>query len=148
MAMTATRDGEPFAPEPAMQATPPEPRSATAAASGQLVVVTLPGEIDVTNDGQVRDALAEALRGRPAVLVADGSETTFCGSSGMRALIVARRQAQEAGTQLRVAAGPAVRRILELTGADEVLDTYPSLAEALTGRHAPPGAGDDPQPDL
>jgi anti-anti-sigma regulatory factor len=36
-----------------------------------------------------------------------------------------------------VVASPAVRRILELTGADQVLDTYPGLADALAGRHAP-----------
>ena len=34
-------------------------------------------------------------------------------------------------------ASPAVRRIFALTGADQMLDTYPNLADALAGRHTP-----------
>jgi anti-sigma B factor antagonist len=100
-------------------------------------VVTLPAEIDASNDGLVEEELASALSDGLAVLVADGTRTTFCSSSGMSVLIRVHRQAAAAGTRLRVVPGPAVRRILDLTGADQVLDTYPSLADALAGRHTP-----------
>ena len=113
------------------QAAPPRPPPPLA------VVVTLPAEIDISNDGRVEDELTSALGDGLGVLVADATRTTFCASAGMSALIRAHHQAQAAGTQLRVVASPAVRRILELTGADQVLDTYPGLADALAGRHAP-----------
>jgi anti-sigma B factor antagonist len=104
----------------------------------QPVVVGLPDEIDINNADQVLDALTRPLGNGLAVLVADASETTFCGSAGIGALIHAHRQAEAAGTHLRVAISPLVWRVLELTGADQVLDVYPSLAEALIGHDAPP----------
>jgi len=97
-------------------------------------VVALPGEIDTSNDHEVRDALTRALGDGTAVVVADGSGTSFCGSCGVAALLGAHRQAARAGSQLRVAASPVMRRVLELTGADHVLDTYPTIAAALAGR--------------
>jgi anti-sigma B factor antagonist len=104
----------------------------------QLAVVTLPGEIDASNDGQVLDTLTSALDGGTAVLVADAGRTTFCGCSGVTALIRTHHQAAAAGAQLRVvAASRAMRRILELTGADQVLDTYPTRAAALADGQAP-----------
>ena len=111
----------------------PAHRRAMSAPRPGTVIVTLPEEIDITNDGQVQDILARALSDRTAVLVADGSGTSFCGRSGVAALLSAHRRAATAGTQLRVAASPALRRILELTGADHRLDTYPTLATALAG---------------
>ena len=141
MAMTGTLDGKHLAQGQQAQPGSPQLNGAKAAAARQprplAVVVTLPAEIDISNDGLVEDELTGALGDGLAVLVADGTRTTFCASAGMSALIRAHRQAEAAGTQLRVVASPAVRRILELTGADQVLDTYPGLADALAGRHAP-----------
>jgi anti-sigma B factor antagonist len=98
-------------------------------------VVTLPAEIDVTNDRQVQDTLTRALEHGAAVLVADAATTTFCDCAGVSALVLAHQRAAAAGAQLRVAAAsPAMRRILKLTGADQVLDTYPTLAAAQADR--------------
>jgi anti-sigma B factor antagonist len=98
----------------------------------QPVAVTLPGEIDIINASEVSDALAVALEGGAAVVIADATETTFCDCAGVRALIYAHCQAAAAGTGLRVAAATSgcVHRIFELTGADQVLDVYPTLAAA------------------
>jgi anti-sigma B factor antagonist len=104
-------------------------------------VILLPDSIDVFNDRDVQGMLAAAIEARPAVLVADGSRTTFCGCSGVTALILAHRQASAAGVQLRlVATTPGVRRILALTRADSQLDIYPDLAAAVGGRPGPAGA--------
>jgi anti-anti-sigma regulatory factor len=43
----------------------------------------------------------------------------------------AHRQADAAGAQLRVVASPPLRRVLELTGADQVLNMYATLAMAV-----------------
>ena len=119
----------------------PQPGTAGAAASPQqprLAVVTLPGEVDTSNDGQVQDALTRALDGGTTVLVADAGGTTFCGCSGVTALLLTHHRAAAAGGQLRVVVGsPPMRRMLELTAADQVLNTYPTLAAALADRQTP-----------
>jgi anti-anti-sigma factor len=146
MTVTRTPDEQPLSPRPVMRAASPQHGNGRAAVPRQQpprpAVVTLPSEIDARNDGQVRAALARALGDGTMVLVADATGTTFCGCSGSHALVRAHHQAAAAGAQLRVAASPAMLRMLELTGADHVLNTYPTLDTALadgqvTGRRHP-----------
>jgi anti-anti-sigma factor len=141
MAMTTAPGAELAAPGHKLQSASPQPGTAGAAVSPQpprLAVVTLPGEIDVSNDGRVQDALTSALDGGTAVLVADAAGTTFCGCSGVTALLLTHHRAAAAGAQLRVVVGsPSMRRILELTAADQVLNTYPTLATALADGQTP-----------
>jgi anti-anti-sigma factor len=102
----------------------------------RLVTVALPGEIDFINASEVRDALALALDSGGAVVIADAAETTFCDCAGVRALIHAHRRAAASARCLRVAASSrGVRRVLELTGADQILDIYPTLAAATVTAH-------------
>jgi anti-sigma B factor antagonist len=139
MAMTTAPSGKPAAPGNKPQPTSPPP--AGAAASPQqprLTVITLPGEIDVSNDRQIQDTLTSALNDGTAVLVADASRTTFCGCSGVTALLLAHHRAAAAEAQLRVVvSSPSMRRILELTAANQVLNTYPTLAAALADAQTP-----------
>jgi anti-sigma B factor antagonist len=141
MAMTMAPGGELAAPGHKLQPASPQSGTAGAAVSPQrprLAVVTLPGEIDVSNDGQVQDTLISALDDGTAVLVADAGGTTYCGCSGVTALLLTHHRAAAAGAQLRVVVGsPSMRRILELTAADQVLNTYPTLAAALADGQAP-----------
>ena len=129
---------------PAAAGTP----SGAAAHTAAVVAVgragdALPEEIDVGNDVQVQEALVcAALQDGTALLVADAGWTTFCGCGGA-ALMHAHDQAALAGVHLLVVASShAVLRILELTGADQVLDIYPTLPAALAGR---PGRAPQPQ---
>jgi anti-sigma B factor antagonist len=141
MAMTTAPGGELVAPGHKLQPASPRPGTAGAAAAlrrPRLAVVTLPGEIDASNDGQIQDTLTSALDDGTAVLVADAAATAFCGCSGVTALLLAHHRAAAAGAQLRVVVGsPSMRRILELTAADQVLNTYPTLAAALADGQAP-----------
>ena len=108
------RDGDDHSPQRGacrprskLQAASPQPGTAGAAASPRqprLAVVTLPGEIDASNDGQIQDTLTSALDDGTAVLVADAAATAFCGCSGVTALLVAHYRAAAAGAQLRVVA--------------------------------------------
>jgi anti-anti-sigma factor len=108
-------------------------------------VVALPAEIDAANVGLVEAALASALASRPMVLIADGTSTAFCDSSGIGTLVHAHRQAAATGAQLRVVITTSpVRRVLELIGADQLLDVYPSLPAAQANgsyQPAPSAAG-------
>ncbi len=61
----------------------------------EQVVITLPGDIDMTNSPRIREAL----------LAVGMTAMTFFDSSGMHAVTAARRQAVAAGTDLRVVIG-------------------------------------------
>ena len=139
--MTTATGGGLAAPGHKLQPASPRPGTAGAAAAlrrPRLAVVTLPGEIDASNDGQIQDTLTSALDDGTAVLVADAAATAFCGCSGVTALLLAHHRAAAAGAQLRVVVGsPSMRRILELTAADQVLNTYPTLAAALADGQPP-----------
>jgi anti-anti-sigma factor len=139
--MTTAPGGELTAPGQKLHSASPQPGTAGAAVpprQPRLAVVTLPGEIDASNDGQVHDTLTSALDDATTVLVADASGTSFCGCSGVTALLLTHHRAAAAGAQLRVVVGsPPIRRILELTAADQVLHTYPTLAAALADGQTP-----------
>lgn len=139
--MTMSPGRELAAPGHQLQPASPQPGTAGDAApprQPRTVVVTLPAEIDTSNDRQVQDTLTRALDDGIAVLVADAGGTRFCACAGVTALLRAHHQAAAAGAQLRVVAGsPAMRRILQLTATDQVLSTYPTLAAALAHRQTP-----------
>jgi anti-anti-sigma factor len=111
-------------------------QAATSPQALRLVTVALPGEIDFINASEVRDALALALDSGGAVVIADAAETTFCDCAGVRALIHAHRRAAASARCLRVTVSSrGVRRVLELTGDDQILDIYPTLAAATVPAH-------------
>jgi anti-sigma B factor antagonist len=109
---------------------------------GDAVVVTLPAEIDMSN----ADAVEAQLRGAcmPGVtVIADLSATTFCESSGFRALLSAHNQAAAGNAQLRAAVpSGTVRRMLALLTLDAILQVFPSAAEAMAAGN--PGAPSNP----
>jgi anti-anti-sigma factor len=101
-------------------------------------VVTLPAEIDMANADRVGADLLAALAPGVTTVVADMTATTFCGSSGVRALVLAHRHAAAGGAELRlVAPSQGVVRVMEISGADAVLAIYPSLPDALMAQPVP-----------
>ncbi len=101
---------------------------------GQVAVVTLPTEIDVTNADAVREDLLSVLNEGAVLLVADMGTTTFCDSAGVSALVRTFRRAAASSSGLRlVVRTPAVQRVLSLTGVDRLLDVFPSVAACLAG---------------
>ena len=104
-------------------------------AEAKPAVVVLPAEIDVTNSELAFGLLAAALTPGVPLVIADLTATSFCDTSGVRALVQAHQQAGLSGAQLRLAIAPggSVRRVLELTGLGRVLNVYPGLDEAIAG---------------
>jgi anti-sigma B factor antagonist len=97
-------------------------------------IVVFPAEVDVSNAALFGVELLAALRPGGAIVIADMTLTAFCDSSGIRHLLIANHRAKKSVAQLRVVVtADAVRRVLHVTGVDQVLDIYPSLQEALTG---------------
>jgi len=99
---------------------------------GGVPVVAAPEEIDITNAGVLRSALLKAAANGHRTLVVDMTQTQFCDSSGLHALVAAHKRAEAEGREmLLVIPGTAVLRVLALTGMDRVIPNFTSLAEAL-----------------
>ena len=111
---------------------------------GQVAVVTLPAEIDVTIAEAVRRELLGVLGQGATVLIADLSQTEFCDSAGVSALVRTYRRASASGSAMRLVIGtPGVQRVLSITGVDRLVDIFPSVAASLAGT---PGAADFAKP--
>jgi anti-sigma B factor antagonist len=114
---------------------------------GQVAVVALPVEIDVTNADAVREDLMSVLDQGAAMLVADLSKTSFCDSAGVSALVRTFRRASSGTSAMRlVVSTPAVQRVLSITGVDRLVDIYPSVAASLAGPGDQSGQSDHVQP--
>lgn len=116
--------------------------------AGHIPVVVTPPEVDVTNVEGLRTALLEAAQRHPT-LVVDMSQTQFCDSTGIQALVRARNRAREnEGEVLLVLAHPAVHRILTLTGIGRMFESFVTLQDALAhaanGHRQAPGKVDEP----
>ena len=98
----------------------------------QVAVAKLPPEIDLSIADAIRDELLAVVNQGPVALVADMSRTTFCDSAGVRALVRTFRRATDCSTKMRLVVGtPAVERVLQITGVDRLIETYPNVAAAL-----------------
>ena len=115
---------------------------------GQVAVVTLPAEIDVTNADMVREDLLSVMNQGAVLLIADMSKTTFCDSAGVSALLRTFRRAGASEGALRlVVSTPAVQRVFSITGVDRLVDIFPSVAASLAGPYDQDGQGAQAQPD-
>jgi anti-anti-sigma factor len=90
---------------------------------GELLIVTVSGDVDLAIAPALESALVEAATDEPAGAVqVDLSAVTFLDSSGIAALVRGRHAAEEHGVGYRVTgASGAVREILELTGVWDYL---------------------------
>ncbi len=106
---------------------------------GTRAIACLPQEIDLLNVAAVREELGALVGAAPGALIADMTQTGFCDSAGIAAIIQVAKEAAAAGVPFRLAASAIVLRLLNLLTADQVLAIYPSLAAAVAGDAAPDG---------
>ena len=104
------------------------------------VIVTMPADIDLTNQDRAYDQLYAAFASGASVVIADFTGTSFCDCSSMRRLLAVQARAAARDAQLRVAITPdgAVRRVVELMQMDCRLAIYPTAQAAI------PPSGQDP----
>lgn len=109
---------------------------------GEMVVVSVAGELDMATAPQLQDQITDLLdRGRNR-LVFDLTEVSFCDSTGLSVFVRAKNSCDEAGGSVRLAAPQrGVLRILEVSGLVEVLQTYPTVDEAVTAAPADTAEG-------
>ena len=100
--------------------------AALADTSERSTVLKLQGELDVATAPALEASLASAFAGDPSSMVVDLSDLTFLDSTGIRVLVSAGRQAEDAGCSLVLLAPTAqVLRVLRLTGVDRLLAIEP-----------------------
>ncbi|WP_199725593.1 STAS domain-containing protein [Nocardiopsis sp. Huas11] len=93
-----------------------------------LAVVTVAGEIDLYTAPQLRNELVDALEDGARRLVIDMSRVEFCDSTGISVLLSAMKRSRDKGGDLElVAPKPAVTKVLEVTGLDEVFVIHADL---------------------
>ncbi|WP_159402132.1 STAS domain-containing protein [Streptomyces katrae] len=93
------------------------------------VVVHVSGEIDIRHAGELESRLTAALsQAEPAAaVIVDLSNSSFCDSSGLTALLRAREAALRAGHTLSLAApSHQMLRLLDLTGTAELFPLEPA----------------------
>jgi anti-anti-sigma factor len=87
----------------------------------QLARVSLTGELDIGTVAELNEVLRSLVSGEREIVI-DLAGLSFVDSSGLRALLLARRAAVADGYELTVTEGPpAVERVLKMTGIDELL---------------------------
>ncbi|MFJ9721528.1 STAS domain-containing protein [Streptomyces sp. NPDC101209] len=94
---------------------------------GGAWVVIAHGDYDLDSIGRLTQALDTAAAQHKRVVL-DASGVTFADSTFLNLLLNTHRH-----TDLRIAApAPQLRRILEITGADTLLDIRPTVDDAVT----------------
>ncbi|MGH3549565.1 MAG: STAS domain-containing protein [Pseudonocardiaceae bacterium] len=103
--------------------------------SGEALVVTVAGEVDVLTVGRLRAAVAAGFDELPdgATLVIDLTAVTFLGSAGLRALVDTTRAGRRRCEPLHIVvdhARPVIRPI-ELAGLDDLLALFHTVDQAV-----------------
>jgi len=92
----------------------------TVQANGTQAAVSLSGDLDAATAPEFDAALDPVLDAGANDITIDVEELSFLDSSGLRSLVRARERALAAGGALQLTnAGPAVRRVLEITRLEE-----------------------------
>jgi anti-anti-sigma factor len=90
-------------------------------------------ELDLDSGPYLHEQLRSIMRTHGAYLAIDLTGVTFIDCSGVNALLASGRDARRLGGWMRVAgASPCVRRLIEITGLQQVLEVLP--ASPLNGR--------------
>ena len=99
-------------------------------ATSRAIAVTLPAEIDAANADHLGEELYSACGTDVPVVVADMTATTFCDSTGLRALAGVHKRAAAIGTELRLAVPcAALRQAFAVRGL--AVPIFPRLEAAL-----------------
>ncbi|KUN79877.1 hypothetical protein AQJ66_27425 [Streptomyces bungoensis] len=110
--------------------------------AGSCLVGRVIGEMDYLTRPACLTLFGDLIATRHPCVVLDLSGVTFCDSAGLNALLAAHRIATSNRASLVLACvPPQLRRVLELTGADQVLTVHDTVAEAVAA------LGGEPLPD-
>ena len=107
----------------------------TAAAYGCAIVVMLRGQLDLKTVRQACDALSVHVAAGARRVVIDLSCLQFMAVAGTRALLETQTLLMARGGSMALACPqPLVARVLQLTGIDQQIPVYSTIAGAVRGR--------------
>ncbi|MEU8107888.1 STAS domain-containing protein [Nonomuraea muscovyensis] len=99
---------------------------------GEMVVVSIAGEVDADNAAKVRRCLDEAAATHGSRLVVDLSDLRFIDTTGLGVLVRLRAELSEReGTMALVAPDGQVLRRLRRTNLAPLFPIYDTLSQAL-----------------
>jgi anti-anti-sigma factor len=94
---------------------------------GRRVVVQLVGELDLHGSDRLTDEVTYALRDPIEVLDLDARGLRFVDSAGLRALLMARGEAERKGVTFQLSEVTApVNRVIDLAGLGDLLGPAPA----------------------
>ena len=97
-----------------------------------IELVAFHGELDAASAPDLRARLGEVVEMPRGALLIDLCDCTFIDSLGVEAVVRAAKGMHERDRSLAVAtSSPQIRRVLSLTGADELLDVHWSREDAV-----------------
>jgi anti-sigma B factor antagonist len=107
-------------------------RATVADIGGRVVLVSVSGELDLYVEDELRAALEAAEELDTPVAIVDLSGATFMDSTicGLLVREVKKRQRNDSELVL-VSNGVRTRRVLEVSGIDQIVPVYPTLHVAL-----------------
>ncbi len=79
-------------------------------------LVSVAGELDLATAPELRAALDAAEAGAARAIALDLSEVTFVDSTGIAVLVEYTARSRSNGDRLRILSGPAVDRVLDVSG--------------------------------
>jgi anti-anti-sigma factor len=89
---------------------------------GDIPMVTLAGELDISTAPEVDRELARIERQRPETLVVDLRDLTFIDSTGLRTILSSDSRCRQYGGRLVIVPGPpAVHRVFSISLLDQRL---------------------------
>ena len=98
---------------------------------GDGSVVALSGDLDISSVDRAQQAIEEAEREGPAVLVLDLRGLTFFDSTGLRLVIKTASKAKNDGRRLVVVPGDATQALVLTVQPDELFEVAASPEGAL-----------------
>jgi anti-anti-sigma factor len=106
--------------------------SITTRCQGDLVIVTLDGELNAMTSPALKSVLIDHAVEEDARVIVDLSAVPFIDSSGLGALVAGLKASTLAGSEFALAGlQKQARMIFELTTADQVFAIFPTLDDAL-----------------
>jgi anti-sigma B factor antagonist len=95
------------------------------------LVLPVFGDIDAANADALHEQLLSLIESGRDFGIVDMSDVTFMDSTGLSALIAARKQLLRENCAMRlVITRPNLHRLFEVTGLTEVFDIFPSVEAA------------------
>jgi anti-sigma B factor antagonist len=120
-------------PEPSVPDDGQHPELSVHQPSPKVCVITVACEVDMVTTPAFGQLLSQELAAGHPVLLVDLGGCEFMGSSGLAALMAARDQASQTGTQLALTGlTRTVARALAATGLEPLFVIYPGLEAALS----------------